>query len=135
MPLSQLLEMYGYGNETENPVQETEEEESVSRAPSESGGEDQLDIVSVEHSALKQLYDPVPNEEAVGTSRLLRCKNLSLSIHKVKIRNVFMLLALSRPQSEEEDEDYDYSPDEDEWKKVNVIIIVNWTNISNEISA
>lgn len=101
MPLSELLAMYGYGEQDNSGSEEADEESSTHEAPEPKDVVvEEVETEEVEEpSQLAQLYPEIPiaNDNGVGTSRYLRSG--------------------SRPQSEEEEDDCDYSPDEEDWKK------------------
>ncbi|XP_056646771.1 mesoderm induction early response protein 1-like isoform X5 [Diorhabda carinulata] len=108
MPLEELLALYGYrgeNQENESPVEEKEEDEPNDCSPGTSRQMDEQESLPSppeEPSRLKELYEPIPENDH-DESRLLR------SVSRV---------------SEEEEEDYDYSPDEEDWRKVNKTIMV-----------
>ncbi|XP_057652431.1 mesoderm induction early response protein 1-like isoform X2 [Diorhabda carinulata] len=101
MPLEELLALYGYrgeNQENESPVEEKEEDEPNDCSPGTSRQMDEQESLPSppeEPSRLKELYEPIPENDH-DESRLLR------SVSRV---------------SEEEEEDYDYSPDEEDWRK------------------
>lgn len=100
MPLSELLAMYGYGDQDNSGSEEADEESIVNEPEAKDTTADDVEAEEVEEpSQLAQLYPEIPtaNDSGGGTSRYLRSG--------------------SRPQSEEEEDDCDYSPDEEDWKK------------------